>query len=157
MILIKSISRMYPIETIEEWKIGEGDYLRLILGVGFYNTIFIKEGDWINFYYNYSEVKEFEKALEEQIGEDEFNNLCDIFMELINKSDVKIRELVPYLTIFNEFDEYPEYMEGDMAKRLLRVRTSTESKVYDLMKGTNKLEQEQAIEKEKIIEKEMKK
>jgi len=135
MIYIKSASRMYPIKAIKEWEIGEGDPLKEILGVGFYKTIFIKDGDNVNFYYNQEEVEKFETALETLIGEEEFNDLCDKFMELIDKSDVRIRELVPYLTIFNEFDEYPSYMEGGMERRLRRVRESTQGKIYDLIKN----------------------
>lgn len=125
---------MYPIKVIEEWKIGEGDNLKKILGVGFYKTIFIKKGDWIEFYYENEEVKAFEKALSELIGEEEFNYLCDQFMKLIDEQEILIRELVPYLTIFNEFEEYPEYMEGSMSRRLMRVRSSTEDKLYKLIK-----------------------
>jgi len=88
----------------------------------------------VNFYYNQEEVEKFETALETLIGEEKFNDLCDRFMELIDKSDIRIRELVPYLTIFNEFDEYPSYMEGGMERRLMRVRESTQGKIYDLIK-----------------------
>lgn len=138
----KSVTRDFNLAQLKAWYIGEKDYLKKMLGVGFENTLYVSENYQVTFYYDAKEVKEFERALEE-IREVEFGEICTDYMLMIEKiKECKTDEdklllsskLVPALTIFSEFDEYPVYMEGDMARRLMRVRTSTEAKPYELLK-----------------------
>jgi len=144
-----STQRQGDLLSTKAWYKGESVYLKQILGVGFQDTLFICEDNIVSFYYNPKEIKAFESALEELVGEEEFDDLCDNFIRLCNsipnmKTDEEKLELfskmIPALTIFNEFDEYPEYMESfGMQKRLLRVREATQSKSYELLKdvGSN--------------------
>lgn len=129
---------------IKAWYKGESDYLKELIGAGFYHTIYLCEDGIVKFYCREDEIKEFEKALE-QVDEKEFNNICDDFLILCGKipdcrtDEEKLElfaQMIPALTIFFEFDEYPEYMDDfSTFKRLLRVREATESKSYELLYG----------------------
>jgi|SRR3989344_3328613 len=145
-VYIKSVTRFCSLSEIRAWHIGESKHLQEIIGVGFENTLFISEDGKVDFYYDCSEIEKFEKALE-QIGEGEFGEICTNFAMLINEipnceTDEQKLELfskmIPALTIFCEFDEYPEYMERDMQRRLMRIRTHTESKPYELLNSVGK-------------------
>ncbi|MFW9873509.1 MAG: hypothetical protein ACFFG0_10430 [Candidatus Thorarchaeota archaeon] len=129
-IYIKTVTRMWPVEVLREWIIGEQESLP------FNNTMIIKDGDNATFYYDQYEIDIFETFLEENLTEDWFNELCDEFMELINKPNLKIREIVRHLTIFNEVDQYPEWFEKEYRescmRRLMRVRESTHNKLYEM-------------------------
>lgn len=125
------------------WYKGESEYLKKLIGAGFYNSLYICEDGLVISYYLEDEIKKFDEALE-QMSEAKFNNVCDDFMQLINKmSDCKtdkeklelFSKMTPALTIFFEFDNCPEYMNEDMARRLMRVRTNTESKPYEFLKN----------------------
>lgn len=145
----KSVTRKFNLTQLKAWYVGEKDYLKRVLGVGFENTIYVCENNQVTFYYEDIEVKKFEIVLETLIGEEEFNDIVDNYMMFIDeipkcKIDgeklLLFSKLVPALTIFNEFDEYPEYMEEDMTRRLMRVRTSTEAKPYELLDGVGSKE-----------------
>ncbi|MFH1787729.1 MAG: hypothetical protein ABH811_02990 [archaeon] len=98
---IKSVTRMYFLGTIKEWYHGESEGVKKMLGIGFYNTIYISQGGFVEFYYDEEEIKKFEEVLEKYLDKKTFNNLCDEFMRKIEKPNLKIREIVPHLTIFN--------------------------------------------------------
>ncbi|MBU2104488.1 MAG: hypothetical protein KKF67_01790 [Nanoarchaeota archaeon] len=138
MTYIKSVARIYSHPTIQEWHIGESEYLKRMLYTGFYNTLYISKDGVVEFHYDQSECDNFEKALENYLDEETFNDICNEFMRKIEGPEVKIREIVPHLTVFNEVDEYPEWFEeqyrGDCLRRLMRVRQSTEPKLYQIMK-----------------------
>ncbi|MFW9872046.1 MAG: hypothetical protein ACFFG0_03015 [Candidatus Thorarchaeota archaeon] len=135
---IEVTSRMYSLDGIKEFYIGESIELKRRWGVGFFNTIYVSKNGTVTFYYDKKEIEEFENALEKYLDEETFNDECDRFMELIYKPNIKLRKLVPSLTIFNEIDQYPEWLEedyrNDCLRRLKRIRENTESKFYELMK-----------------------
>ncbi len=107
----------------EEWLIGERNMEKSVLKFGFKKTKLIEDKGTTKFYYDEEELKEFQKAME-RIGEKEFEDICDNFIEKFGK--VKLRELVLAYTIFDEFDNHPEYMNSGMSRRLMRVRETTE-------------------------------
>ncbi|MBS3084934.1 hypothetical protein J4411_03410 [Candidatus Pacearchaeota archaeon] len=140
----KEVTRFYNLEKIKAWNIGEFKYLPKIIGAGFKNTIFVSNNGAVEFYYDSKEVEIFEKALESEIGEKEFDKICTDFMFLIfrlknshsDRERLKLfSKMVPALTIFNEFDEYPDYLEGEMGEALMKVRTATHSEPYDLLRN----------------------
>lgn len=141
MIYQLACTRMYTYPTIQEWHIGESQNLRFMLDIGFHNTIFISKNGTVEFYYSQKEIEKFEEALEKYLDEETFHGICNEFIRKINEQDVKIRNIVPHLTIFNEIDEYPEWIEekyrDDCLRRLLRVRQSTESILYKLMQPSD--------------------
>lgn len=143
---IKSCTRFCSLSQIKAWHIGESEHLKKVLGIGFENTLFISKNNLVDFYYHPNEAEEFEKELE-KVGKEEFGEICTDFMLLIDEiqncetDEQKLdlfAKMIPALTIFNEFDEYPEYMERDMERRLMRVRLYTESKPYELLKDIGK-------------------
>lgn len=144
------VTRFYNVEKIKAWYKGESIYLKNFLGTGFNKTIFISKNGAVDFYYDSKEVEVFEKALESKIGEKEFEKLCQVFLILteklkkckIEKEKLEIfSKMVPALTVFNEFDEYQEYMEGNMGKTLFEVRSKTHAVPYEILKnvGNNKI------------------
>lgn len=137
--------RQGNLEDTKAWQKGESHYLKMMLGVGFYDTLYICENNIVSFYYNEKEIKAFENALEVLVGEEKFNDLCNNFMKLCNsipnmKTDEDKLDLfsrmIPALTIFDEFDSYPDYMGTfGMQRRLLRVREATHNLSYEFLKG----------------------
>jgi len=126
---------------VKAWYEGESSELMKVLGCGFFNTIFLVEKDNVCAYYEAEEVKNFDKALDELLTEDFFNNICDDFFELIRLSKETfshegIFEIIvkcwPALTIFHEISNYPEYANKSMLRRLFKIRKSTESFIYEL-------------------------
>jgi len=128
----------------QAWSKGESHYLQRLIGTGFYKTLYICNDGMVKFYYDENEVKQFEKMLEE-VDEDFFNMICTDFMILCDKvpdmienatGEEKLQlfsEMIPALTIFYEFDNYPDYMNDSMKRRLMRVRENSESKPYELL------------------------
>ena len=79
--------------------------------------------------------------LDEKLTEELFNELCDYFFELIGQADnLNTKEeifnisvkLWPAYTIFDELSKYPEFGNDSMVRRLIRIRTTTESFSYEL-------------------------
>ncbi|MCR4327172.1 MAG: hypothetical protein NUV46_01160 [Nanoarchaeota archaeon] len=137
------VTRFYNLDKIKAWYMGESEDLPKLIGTGFKKTIFVCKNGAVDFYYNSKEVEAFEKALESKIGEKEFGKICANFILLvekmkkckINKEKLKIfSKMVPALTLFNEFDEYPEYMEGNMKEMLFEVRSKTHAVPYELLR-----------------------
>ncbi|HDZ61239.1 MAG TPA: hypothetical protein ENH46_06025 [Candidatus Pacearchaeota archaeon] len=94
-------------------------------------------------YYDEEECNEFYRVLDEKLTEDFFNELCDYFFELIEKGrEVKTKKDIfeiivmswPALVVFEEISNYPEYADEIMLRRLIRVRKTTESFIYDISK-----------------------
>ena len=71
-----------------------------------------------------------------------FNDVCDSFAELTMleaESNDEIFELSvklwPCMTILDMVSRYPEYGNDSMIRRLIRLRKSTESFSYDLVRN----------------------
>lgn len=141
---VKDISRMgCSIFDIKAWYEGESRELKNKLDFGFYNTMFVIEGENVDLYYDKEECDNFYKILDEKLTEDFFNELCDNFFNLIHESKGindggKIFKLMvkcwPALAIFEELSNCPEYGTDSMIRRLIRVRKSTEAFSYELSK-----------------------
>ena len=143
---IKSVTRHCSLTEIKAWHIGESEHLAKLIGTGFKNTLFVSNNGRVEFYYDSEEVKKFEEVLD-MVDEEKFGEICTDFMLLVDKipncknSEEKLElfsRMIPALTVFNEFDEYPEYMNETISKRLMRVRINTESKPYELLKDIGK-------------------
>lgn len=141
---IEDISRLgCSFFDIKAWYEGESKELEKEIGFGFYNTIFEVNGGNVTLYYDERECENFYGVLGEKLTEDFFGGLCDNFFKLIEEtkfvdSNEKIFELMvkcwPALVIFEELSNYPEYGTDFMIRRLIRVRKSTESFIYELSK-----------------------
>ncbi|MFH1918064.1 MAG: hypothetical protein ABIJ14_03120 [Nanoarchaeota archaeon] len=143
---IKSVTRFCSLSEIQAWHIGESEHLTELIGAGFKNTLFVSNNGRVKFYYDSEEIKKFEEALE-RIDEERFGEICTDFMLLVDKipycenNEEKLElfsKMIPALTVFSEFDEYPEYMDETISRRLMRVRINTESKPYELLEDIGK-------------------
>lgn len=137
----KSVTRECSLFDVKAWCEGEGKELKRLIGVGFFNHIFLSKGGVVTIYYHIEEADKFDEWMGENFTEEFFNELCNEFWELVEKidfveSDKDIFELTvklwPALLIFDEFSKYPEWGNDAMIRRLIRVRTSTESASYEL-------------------------
>jgi len=145
---IKDLSRIgCSFYDLNCWYEGEFYGLKKLIGFGFENTFFLVENGTINSYYSLDECEQFYKILDEKITEKFFNQICDNFFELIEKSKTAesheeifklMIEIWAILAIFHEISNYPEYANDSMLRRLLRVRKNTESFFYDLSNKLNK-------------------
>jgi len=142
-IYIKYIERPCSLFDTKAWYEGESKELEKWFGVGFYNTIFLSKDSVVTIYYDKEECDKFDEAMDRKLTENLFDKLCDIFFELIREagsieSDEDIFKITvgcwPTLTIFDEISKYPEWATDSMLRRLIRVRTTTETFSYELAK-----------------------
>ena len=140
---VKEITRIGPsLFDIENWYVGEGEEMKKFMDFGFSNTIFVYEGGRVTVYYDLEECDLFEKSMEENLDDNFFNELCEVFFNLIEeaKGPMSLQEVRnisvsawPIICIFDQISKYPEWDEtGNMIRRLERVRKTTESFHYDL-------------------------
>ncbi|MCK5321028.1 hypothetical protein KAJ38_00450 [Candidatus Pacearchaeota archaeon] len=139
----KGLVREYSLFDTRAWHEGESTELRKWIGVGFFNHLFRSEKGLVTLYYDIDEANNFERALDKKLTEEFFDKLCHNFFELIDQEkDADTEEKVfnlsvkiwPALTIFDEISKYPDWATSSMLRRLIRVRTSTESFSYKLSK-----------------------
>ena len=149
-IYIKYIERLCSLFDTKAWYEGESKELEKWLGVGFYNTIFVSNDNIVTIYYDKAECDKFDEAMDKKLTENLFDELCDIFFELIEEagnmgSDEDIFKITvrcwPALTIFDEISKYPEWATDSMLRRLIRVRTTTEAFSYELAGKVKKQDQ----------------
>lgn len=160
----KSIIREQSLFDTRAWHKGESTELQKWIGMGFFNHLFVSNNNLVTLYYDIEEANSFEKALDEKLTEEFFDNLCDNFYELIEqeKEANTVGEVFnltvkiwPAITIFHEISNYPEWATESMLRRLIRIRTSTEAfsyKLSDKIDHTNYLK-EYLLFKGKIIRK----
>lgn len=137
----KSVTRECSLFDIKAWYEGEGGELEKLIGIGFFNHIFLSRDGIVTLYYDVEEADRFDEWLDENFTEEFFNELCDNFWELTEKiyfieSNEAVFELTvkmwPALLFFDEFSKYPEWGNDAMIRRLIRIRASTESASYKL-------------------------
>ena len=141
MVYKKCLVRECSLFDVRAWHEGESTELKKWIGTGFFNHIFQSEEGLVSIYYNIDEANNFEKALDKKLTEEFFDKICHNFFGLIDQEkDADTEEKVfdlsvkiwPALTIFDEISKYPEWATPSMLRRLIRVRTSTESFSYKL-------------------------
>ena len=141
MVHKKCLVREYSLFNVRAWHEGESTELKKWIGVGFFNHIFQSEKGIVTLYYDMGEANNFEKALDKRLTEEFFDKLCHNFFGLIDQekdadTEKKVHDLSvkiwPALTIFDEISKYPEWATPSMLRRLIRIRTATESFSYKL-------------------------
>lgn len=142
----KALTRERSLFEIKAWHEGESKELEKWLGFGFFNHLFVSKNRLVTLYYDLEEGEKFHKILKQKLTEELFDNLCDYFFDLIEKSenistDEKIYDIMvkstPTLAIFDEISKYQEFANDSMIKRLIRTRKATEHFSYDLAKKIN--------------------
>lgn len=137
----KDVMRECSLFDVKAWHEGESNELKKWTGIGFFNHIFVSENGLVTLYYDIEESERFEKWLEENFTEEFFHDLCNGFFELAEKinyvnSNEDIFgltvEMWPALLFFDELSKYPEWGNDSMIRRLIRLKTSTESAPYKL-------------------------
>ncbi|MFC1623564.1 hypothetical protein ACFL05_00375 [Patescibacteria group bacterium] len=133
------------------WNEGESKYLNDLLGVGFHEHLFVCEDGNIKFFYNYDEWKKFHNKLKKVLDSRFFDEICLDYMNLIGKinnafSKREIDNLSVKLwaiqSIFNEIDECPFIANEYMLNKLLKIRTETHTKQYELERKRKKNKKE---------------
>lgn len=137
---IEGVTRELSLFETKAWYEGESKELEKWIGFGFYNTLCISKKGVVTFYYNSEEAEKFLEILKEKLTKEFFDELCENFFELIEMSTNTNEEIYnlyvkifPVLTIFDEISKYPEIVNEDIIRRLVRVKKTTEVFVYDLM------------------------
>lgn len=127
---IKDCSRMNMNENdIEIWKQGE-EALSKMLGVE-YASKFERMGEWVDVFYEEEQGKKVHQAICKFLKKDNnFDNLCDNFVQLIiAKQEIQAQMMVA-LIIFDEIDNFPDIASDYIKRRLMRIRTSTHEESY---------------------------
>jgi len=137
----KSTQRPSSLTDIKAWHLGESEELKKWLGFGFFNHIFISGKDLVTLYYNFKGEEKVWNSIKLKLTSDFFNELCNSFFELIEKSEkVDSHEKLfnitvrcwPAWTIFDYISKFPEIASQDIIRRLIRVRKTTEAFSYEL-------------------------
>ena len=126
---IEDCSRMMSDEDIEIWKKGDKE-LKKWIGMEM-KSKFERDGDWVGVFYE----KEYGNLVHDKICEflekdENFNDLCDDFVDLIMQKQEIQAKMLPALFIFDEIDNYPEIASEYIKRRLMRIRTSTHEESY---------------------------
>jgi hypothetical protein len=139
----KSVERSCSLSDVKAWHLGESEELKKWLDFGFFNHIFVCKNKWMILYYDIKEGEKFHEALSKKLTEELFNELCDYFFELIERSDKlnlteELFEIIvkswPAFTIFDEISKYPELTNESMIRRLIRIRQTTHTFSYEISK-----------------------
>lgn len=147
---IKEVTRMMSLFDVKAWHEGQSIELKKLMGVGFFNHLFISQAGVVTLYYDGGEGEAFYIKLKEILTDDFFDDVCDDFIKLTLKIDEVntnkevfdlSSKMMPALIIFDEVDNYPEIASDYILRRLMRIRTSTESLSYELAKKV-KLEEQ---------------
>jgi len=140
------LRRYCSLKDIQAWNEGESKELKKWFGFGFFNHLFVSQDNIVRLYYNYEEGEKFWEALQKNLTEELFDNLCDSFFQLIEESKTTNLEeelfkitvkCWPILTVFDEISKYPELATEYMLRRLARIRNLTEAFSYELSKRLN--------------------
>ena len=131
---------------VQARKEGSGDELKKWLGVGMYKTKFIFNDGSVTSHNNLKECEKLDKALNQKLTEELFNNMCDKYFELIEesrsaKAKEEIRKIMvkcwPMWIIFDILDNYPDCGTDSMLRRVMRIRTHKQDFFYELSKKLN--------------------
>ena len=126
---IKDCTRRLSEDDIRIWQKGEAR-LEYWIGVGM-NSKFERNGDKVVIYYKKKEGEKVHKAICKFLENDEnFDELCDDFVQTILAIHQLRAEMLPALIIFDEIDNYPEIASEYIKRRLLRIRASTHEESY---------------------------
>ena len=126
---IKDCTRMMSDDDIEIWKKGEKE-LKKWIGIEMHSK-FERDGDNVDVYYEKKEGDKVYEAIEKFLEEDEnFDELCDDFVQIIMQIHGLKAKMIPALIIFDEIDNYPEIASDYIKRRLMRIRTSTHEESY---------------------------
>ena len=136
-------TRELPFLAVKAWHEGDSKELKKWIDFGFFNHIFVSENGFVTTYYDAEEIEEYDKILDEKFTDDLFNELCDHFFDTLksenfNSDDeifVFLTKIGPASTLFYDISNYPEFATDNMIRRLIRVRKTTESFVYDVIKN----------------------
>ncbi|MBI5803597.1 hypothetical protein HY448_02835 [Candidatus Pacearchaeota archaeon] len=139
----KYLTRECSLIMVKGWYKGDLDELMRWVGFSFSNTIYESKDGWVAVYYDEDEDNgdKFHEILQKKLTGDMFNEVCDYFFEMINKSqnvssDEEILDIFtklhPVYTIFDEISRYPKIATDDMMRRIIRVRKTTESFAHNL-------------------------
>lgn len=144
---IRYETRVNSLAEVRAWNEGESKYLKDLIGVGFYEHLFICVEGNIKFYYNYDEWKKFNKKLKKILDNRFFDKICKDYSVLImeinsafSKSEIDRLDtkLWAIQSIFNEIDESPEIANNYILDKLLKIRTETHTKHYELRRKRKK-------------------
>ncbi len=132
---------MMSLWDVRMWHKGQTSELKKVIGVGMDNSLFISENGTVTIYYEESEGQLVFDRINNLLTDDFFDILCENFYGLADKVDstTKSKDLfelgirmMPALIIFDEIDNCPEIASDYIRRRLMRIRTATQEKAYDL-------------------------
>ncbi len=117
----ETVTRMNEnLSSVLAWAKGEEE-------LGLKSSLFICEKGVLTQYVDSDEGERFFDFVK-KITTDEFDIICEEFFKAIeNKDLVKMHKA---LAIFDELDNYSEFIDGSILRRLKRVRESTHEESY---------------------------
>lgn len=116
-------TRMYSLNLVEAWAKAEENH-------GLSNSIFVSENGAVMQLIDSEEAEKFHNELKEKLNENYFNRVVETYFEAIENRN--LIEIFECLSIFDEIDNYPWIATPEILRRLLKVRSATESLIYDL-------------------------
>jgi hypothetical protein len=109
-------TKKYSLQEIKVWHKGESEGLQKLIGVGYFNHLFICTKGQVSVYYDYDEWKQVHKQLKKILTDVFFETICHRYNDLISQVnraftdqeiDTLAEQLWPIQSIFNEIDEMP--------------------------------------------------
>lgn len=94
--------------------------------MGIKDSLFICEDGRVEHYVEEIEGESFYEYVE-NLSEEEFNKICDEFVQAIEEKD--LAKMHKGLAVFDEMDNY-DIGTSDMKRRLMRLRESTHEESY---------------------------
>ncbi|MCR4280328.1 MAG: hypothetical protein NUV82_02800 [Candidatus Komeilibacteria bacterium] len=138
---VQYCTKEYSLSEVKAWYEGESRGLKALIGVGYYDHLYISKEGLVTFFYNADEWEEVHQRLTEILTDDFFNRICAQYNLLVDKID-KVKSpkeayklsvaLWPIQTIFNEIDETPEIASDHILNKLMKLRSATHTKHYEL-------------------------
>ena len=134
-------TKKYSLQEIKAWYEGESDGLKDLIGIGYYNHLFICTNGLVKLFYDYDEWKNVNRELKTVLTNKFFDMICTEYNILLThiksvSTNKEIHNLAvklwPLQTIFNEIDECPEIASKYILNKLLKLRTATHTKQYEL-------------------------
>ena len=138
---VEEVTRMLNLFDARAWHHGQSAELEKLIGVGFFNHMFVSKNGVVTLYYDAEEGDIFYEKLRQRLTDEFFDEVCDDFAELTTQIDnVNTNKevfdlsakMMPALLIFDEIDTCPEIASENILRRLMRIRTSTEALSYEL-------------------------
>ena len=118
-------------DDIEIWKKGSGEELKKVIGIGMFDLKFERDGTKVTMSYEKEEGNKVHEAICEFLEKDEnFDKLCDDFVDLIMQKHEIQAKMLPALFIFDEIDNFQEIASDYIKRRLFKIRTSTHEESY---------------------------